>query len=71
MEQLGEKLEAAISRQLDRLGRGWKTTLGLFLMSLISAGIVLGKIPEALGIKLLAGASTLFGVGLYHKSTRD
>lgn len=57
----------ALSPILDRIGKGWKSALGLFLMAALLAVQQLGWLGESWATTLWHGAEILFGIGVIDK----
>lgn len=64
-------IEKPLVALLDKLPSGWKTVLGLGAQLTILLMLLLGYIDSETATPWFVGASTVTGVGIFHKATKD
>lgn len=63
-------IEEIATRLLDRVGTGWKSTLGIAAILVIKVLDQVDVISPELATDLYEWAVILFGVGVFHKAVR-
>lgn len=66
-----EVIERVASALLDRLGRRWKRVVGLLAMAAITGLFAMNKLTTEQYAAWFGAATTVFGVGVYHRTIDD